>query len=157
MKKRNLLFVLITGISFFFVECGSDKSAENKVSASEKKDSVTTEPKSTGIGKFQNIELKTPVDMTLVTQGQSIFDAKCVACHKLTDEKLVGPGWQGVTTRRKPEWIMNFITNTEVMLDKDLVAQQELVVCVARMPNQGLNDEQARQILEFMRKNDEKK
>ncbi len=69
---------------------------------------------------------------------------------------MVGPGWKGVTDRRTPEWIMNFATNTQVMLDKDLVAQSEMVTCVVRMPNQDLNDGQAREILEFMRKNDGK-
>ena len=44
---------------------------------------------------------------------------KCSSCHKLTDEKLVGPGWKGVTERQKPEWIMNFITNPDPMIDKD--------------------------------------
>ena len=82
--------------------------------------------------------------------------AKCIACHKLTDEKLVGPGWKAVTDRRTPEWVMNFATNTQVMLDKDLVAQADLVTCVVRMPNQDLTDEQARDMLEFMRSNDGK-
>jgi hypothetical protein len=30
-----------------------------------------------------------------------------------------------VTDRRTPEWIMNWITNTKVMLDKDLAAQAD--------------------------------
>ena len=51
---------------------------------------------------------------------------------------------------------MNFITNTNVMLDSDLVAQQLVVTCITRMPNQNLSDDQARAILEFMRKNDGK-
>jgi hypothetical protein len=42
------------------------------------------------------------------------------------------------------------------MLDKDLLAQSELITCVVRMPNQDLTDEQARDMLEFMRKNDGK-
>jgi len=93
----------------------------------------------------------------MVGKGEPIYSSKCIACHKLTDEKLVGPGWKGVTDRRTPEWIMNFITNTNVMLDSDLVAQQLMVVCVARMPNQNLSNEEARNVLEFMRKNDGKK
>ena len=87
---------------------------------------------------------------------EEIYKAKCFACHKLTAEKLVGPGWKGVTDRRTPEWIMNFVTNTDVMLDSDLVAQQLMVICVARMPNQNLNGKDARDVLEFMRKNDGK-
>ena len=42
------------------------------------------------------------------------------------------------------------------MLDSDIVAQQLMVTCLVRMPNQTLKDEEARQILELMRKNDGK-
>jgi cytochrome c551/c552 len=112
---------------------------------------------SKGIGRFKDVALSHPLDAKMIEKGTAIYSAKCSACHKLTDEKLVGPGWKGVTDRHTPEWIMNFITNTEVMLDKDLAAQAEVVTCLVRMPNQDLTDEQARQILEYMRKNDNKK
>ena len=79
-----------------------------------------------------------------------------MACHKLTDEKLVGPGWKGVTDRRTPEYIMNFVTNTDEMLNKDPNAKALLEVCMVRMPNQNLTDDEAREMLEFMRKNDGK-
>src|SRR5262245_55729149 len=65
-----------------------------------------------GTGKFTNVELNAKLDDKLIAAGKSIYDLKCSACHKLTAEKLVGPGWLGVTDRRKPEWIMNFVTNT---------------------------------------------
>jgi hypothetical protein len=82
---------------------------------------------------------------------------KCQSCHKLSDEKLVGPGWKDVTKRRAPVWIMNMITNTEVMLDKDPEAQKLLELCMVRMPNQNLTVEEARKILEFQRSNDGEK
>lgn len=109
---------------------------------------------SKGIGRFKEVVLAHPLDAGMAAKGKDMFEAKCLACHKLTTEKLVGPGWKDVTKRHTPEWIMNFITNTEVMLDKDLAAQAEVVTCVVRMPNQDLTDEQARQILEYMRQND---
>ncbi len=86
--------------------------------------------------------------------GKTIYDMKCAGCHKLTGEKLVGPGWKNVTERRKPEWIMNFVTNTEEMLNKDTSAQAMLEICMVKMPNQNLSDEDARKVLEFMREND---
>jgi len=86
--------------------------------------------------------------------GAALYKAKCAACHKLTGEKLVGPGWLGVTSRHKPEWIMNFVTNTEEMLNKDPKAKALLEICLVRMPNQNLADADARQLFEFMRKND---
>ena len=112
---------------------------------------------SKGVGRFDNMQLTNPLDQGMVKRGRAIYESKCFACHKLTKEMLVGPGWSGVTNRRQPEWIMNWITNTKVMLDKDLTAQAELAICLIRMPNQDLTDEQARDVLEFMRYNDGKK
>jgi hypothetical protein len=68
--------------------------------------------------------------------------------------RVVGPGWAGITNRRRPEWIMNMITNVDVMLDKDPEAQKMLEECLMRMPNQSVSIGDARSLLEFMRKND---
>jgi hypothetical protein len=40
------------------------------------------------------------------------------------------------------------------MIDKDPKLQAQLELCLLRMPNQSLTDADARNILEFMRKND---
>jgi mono/diheme cytochrome c family protein len=104
--------------------------------------------------KPEDVELKTPLDQNMVKQGEAIFDTKCSACHKLTDERIVGPGWAGVTTRREPAWILNMITNVDIMLESDAEAQKLLEQCLVRMPNQNVSKDEARSILEFMRKND---
>ena len=109
---------------------------------------------SKGVGRFRNVPLVHPPVADLVTKGKAIYLSQCKSCHKLNNEMLIGPGWAGVTDRRTPEWIMNWITNTKVMLDKDLAAQTDLVTCLIRMPNQELSDIQARNVLEFMREND---
>jgi cytochrome c551/c552 len=114
-----------------------------------------TNPK--GIGPHQNVELTHPLDEKMIAGGKTTYDVKCASCHKLTNERLVGPGWKGVTDRRTPEWIMNFVTNTEEMVEKDTAAQNMLEVCLVKMPNQGLSDADARNVLEFMRNNDGKK
>lgn len=107
-----------------------------------------------GEGKFTTVELGASLDQAMATKGEEVAGVKCTSCHKMTDEKLVGPGWKGVTERRKPEWIMNFITNPDPMIDKDPEVQAQLEICLVRMPNQGLTDDDARHILEYMRKND---
>jgi cytochrome c551/c552 len=107
-----------------------------------------------GIGKFKDVQLAANLDAQKAAKGKEIYDMKCSSCHKLTEEKLVGPGWKDVTTRRRPAWILNFITNVDEMIDKDKVAQGMLEVCMVRMPNQNLSDDDAFAILEFMRQND---
>lgn len=107
-----------------------------------------------GEGKFTKVDIGATLDASMADAGKKIFDVKCSACHKLTNEKLVGPGWLGVTSRHQPEWIMNFITNTDEMINKDPAAQAQLEICLVRMPNQNLSDDDARHLFEFMRRND---
>jgi mono/diheme cytochrome c family protein len=160
--NRKIFFAISSVILILlFVRCGSNNDkgqTQTQESTPTATDTVVVSQgsNSKGIGRFNDVKLTHPLDEKMIARAQLVYNAKCIACHKLTDEKLVGPGWKGITDRRTPEWIMNFITNTQVMLDKDLVAQSDLVTCIVRMPNQDLTDEQARDMLEFMRKNDGK-
>ncbi|MCX8489680.1 MAG: c-type cytochrome [Cyclobacteriaceae bacterium] len=110
-----------------------------------------------GLGAVKNVTLKTPLELDRVGRGLAIYEMKCSACHKLTDQRVVGPGWKDVTKNRKPEWIMNMITNVDVMLEKDPEAQKLLELCLMRMPNQNMSIGDARDVLEFMRQNDGEK
>jgi mono/diheme cytochrome c family protein len=107
-----------------------------------------------GEGKFDKVELGASLDQKIASEGEKIAGAKCASCHKLTEEKLVGPGWKDVTKRRTPEWIMNFIVNPDPMIDKDPELKKQLEICMVRMPKQSLTDSDARSLLEYMRKND---
>lgn len=91
------------------------------------------------------------IDPVMVESGQKIYDVKCQACHSKGPNRVVGPGWEGVTKRREPAWIMNMIVHTDAMLGTDAEAQKLLEECLVRMPNQNLNHDEARQMLEFMR------
>lgn len=160
--NRKSLFVLATFVIFLNIQCGQNSQPANENGSVQPAKSgpdtvvLAMGENSKGIGRFKDIQLTHPLDEGMVTKGQAIFESKCFSCHKLSDEKLVGPGWKGVTDRRTPEWIMNFITNTSVMLDSDLVAQAMFVTCMVRMPNQSLSDDDARDVLELQRKNDGK-
>lgn len=110
-----------------------------------------------GLGEVKAVTLSTPLDQDRVKRGQDIYDMKCSACHMLTDQRLVGPGWSGVTKTRKPEWIMNMITNVDAMLERDPEAQKLLELCLTRMPNQNVSIGDARDLLEYMRANDGEK
>ncbi|RYG49868.1 MAG: c-type cytochrome [Chitinophagaceae bacterium] len=159
MKK--LVFLLALG--FFVAACGGDgenKETKSETSASNHEDdhkesdeNPSYDPKR-GEGKFKDVDIPDNLDLAMATSGEKVYGVKCAGCHKLTDERLVGPGWKGVTMRHTPEWIMNFSTNTDEMLDKDPKAQAQLEICLVRMPNQNLTDDDARTVYEFMRQND---
>ena len=152
MKK--LLSILF--ISAAFASCAPDKPADNQQGGSGSlEDAVAANAnQGKGIGEVKNVTMNTPLEQDRVKRGKAIFEMKCSACHKLTDQRVVGPGWAGVTKKRKPEWIMNMITNVDVMLAQDAEAQKLLELCLVRMPNQNVSIGDARDILEFMRQND---
>lgn len=104
--------------------------------------------------KAGDISLENPLNAEWITAGSAIYEMKCQSCHRLDADRVVGPGWKDVTKTRKPEWIMNMITNVDVMLETDDEAQKLLEQCLIRMPNQNISFDEARQLLEFMRKND---
>ncbi len=132
----------------------ASSSSDNEEASSSTNSSAADDAK--GIGKFTHVDVSATIDKSMVAAGQKIYDLKCSACHHLDGTKLVGPGWKGITQRRQPEWIMNFVTNTDENLDKNAQAMSLLEECMVRMPNQNLSDDDARRILEFMRNNDAK-
>lgn len=152
MKKSLILSMGILGILLTSCGGGSTEGERTATSKTSPKVEVKADPK--GIGEFKSVEIGEGIDETLAASGKAIVDMKCTACHQLNDKRLVGPGFQGVTSRREPEWIMNMITNVDVMLDNDPQAQALLEECLTRMPNQNISADEARSILEFMRKND---
>lgn len=160
MKKLLVLTMVILFIGVI-ASCGSNNKSENSAATESESAAATTTENGNpsydphrGEGKFTSVEIGGSLDAAKADLGDKVFQVKCSSCHKLTDERLVGPGWKGVTERRKPEWLMNFITNTDVMIDKDPELQAQLEICLVRMPNQNLSDDDARNLLEFMRRND---
>ena len=156
MKKLMYLGVL----TLMVVACNNSNTDKNKseeeatTSQSETSDGNPSYDPKRGEGKFTNVDISPNLNEAMAEAGNKIYSVKCSACHKLTDERLVGPGWKGVTQRHTAEWIMNFATNTDDMINKDPKAQAMLEICLVRMPNQNISDEDARNVYEFMRKND---
>lgn len=156
MKK----LAIIVSLGLFIASCGTGAGSDVKPTTGETTTTATTDnanpsydPKR-GEGKFDKVDVSPTLNVAMADAGEKVYGVKCSSCHKTTDEKLVGPGWKGVISRHTAEWIMNFATNPDAMLDKDPKAQAMLELCLVRMPNQNLTDEDARSLYEFMRKND---
>lgn len=155
--KHSWFFPVII-LTLLYASCGGGKDdSASETPLAEKDTPSLPGDEARGTGKFTHVDLTYPLDQNMVATGQKIYDVKCASCHKLTDEKIVGPGWKDVTKRRTPEWLMNFITNTEEMLNKDPESIAMLEICLVRMPDQNLSDDEARAVLEHMRANDGEK
>jgi len=163
MRAKFLPGLMAVTVFTIFMACNSSSDKEKSSGAAENSSPDKTDTSASaagtgnekaGVGKFTHVDLTHPLDQKMIAAGKNVYDLKCASCHKLSDEKLVGPGWKDVTKRRAPEWIMNFVTNTEEMLAKDAVAKNLYEVCLVKMPNQNLSDDDARAVLEFQRNND---
>ena len=156
MSGKRFILPLVS-CAFLASACGSKEDAE-KAAAESPSPADLVDPNAVVRGpEIKTVELTTPLNQEWVTKGKAAYDMKCLACHRLDEKRLVGPGWTGVTKRRQPTWIMNMITNVDMMLETDEEAQKLLELCLVRMPNQNITEPEAREVLEFMRHNDGEK
>jgi cytochrome c5 len=155
-KTTNWMFMMLTLLTIGLIACVDKTPSSKEPLDTQELTKNQTEVHGNEI-KAADVQLTNPLNPEWVSGGKSIYELKCQACHKLTGQKVVGPGWKDVTKRRKPEWIMNMITNVDMMLETDPQAQRLLEECLVRMPNQNLTTEESRKVLEFMRSNDGEK
>lgn len=160
MKKLFIISSFAISAILFGCGGGDQTSTENQTTQEEPKSMDQSNPETydpkrgEGLHTAENTKIADKLDPEMAATGEKLAAVKCFSCHKITSEKLVGPGWKDVTVRHTPEWIMNFISNPDPMINKDPALQSLLEICLVRMPNQSLSDNDARQILEFQRKND---
>jgi mono/diheme cytochrome c family protein len=142
--KRVITLMLILSVFGFYYGQDTTKTDPN---AGKKTDS----PHSTdnGIGPVKSVKLG-PIDKATAAKGKALFDEKCAMCH-LMKEKKIGPPLQDVTLQRTPEFIMNLIINPTEMEQKDTIVKKLLSEYHVPMPDLSLSQEQAREILEYLR------
>jgi len=109
---------------------------------------------SKGVGPVDHVDIATLDNDALAASGKQLFTTKCSACHKL-DERYIGPALAGVTTRRRPEWILNMMLNPEKMIVEDPTAKALLAEYLAPMANQSLARSEAESILAYFLEYDE--
>ncbi len=86
--------------------------------------------------------------LLMADKGKSIAATKCFSCHKTSGEKLVEAGWKG---DEKGPLDHELYHQSRSYIDKDPEVQAQLELCLVRMPNQNLGEQDARSIVEFMR------
>ncbi len=106
--------------------------------------------KDLGIGPVKNVVLG-PLNAKMAAAGKVLFTSKCALCHEL-DQKKIGPPLRNITKDSAPEYIMNLVLNS-VQMQKEDPAVKELIKKYNNviMPPPGLNQAQARSVLEYLR------
>ena len=86
------------------------------------------------------------------SEGEALFQARCVGCHTIGQGKLVGPDLQGVSGRRDPAWLKSFIGDpSRLFAANDPTAQQLLKDSNGvKMPTLGLSPAQVDALLAYL-------
>lgn len=149
-QTKVLIYIISLLMSVAVFSCGGEKKkpsfTRNGVAPGEKLDPL----KLKGVGPIKSLTLDATINEEMAAKGKEIFDAKCQLCHKI-EARLVGPPLKGVAQQRTPEWIMNMMLNPMEMIEKDPLAKQLYEEYKSPMTPQGLSEEEAREILEYLR------
>jgi cytochrome c len=154
---HNRFILSLAACALPLIGCDSKQEAEKAAAGAPGPSELIDKEKVVHGKEIKSVELTNPLNQEWVSKGKAIYEMKCLACHRLDETRVVGPGWAGVTKKREPVWIMNMVTNVDMMLETDEEARKLLELCLVRMPNQNITEPEAREILEFMRHNDGEK
>ena len=103
-----------------------------------------------GIGPITEAIVLGPLDAHEAEEGKAIFETKCSACHKL-GERYVGPALGGILDKISPTFAMNMILNPQEMYTRHPDVKKLMGEYMTQMPNQGLTQEEAREVVEYLR------
>jgi cytochrome c2 len=83
-----------------------------------------------------------------------MFKKICAPCHTIGVGDRVGPDLRGATDRRTEAWLTTFLKNPDEMRKKNDPATRELMARfpTVRMPKMGLTDEDAADMIAFLRR-----
>ena len=94
------------------------------------------------------------VNAAMATNGEKLFQTKgCMVCHGF-GKKITCPDLVGVSMRRTARWMEEQILHPEVMVKEDRIAAELKAQYVLPMTNQGLTADEARAVIEFLKRKD---
>lgn len=144
---KPLAFFLAIGSALFIIACGGQQEQQSASADQAAAKPANEKPK---YGKVQHVDVGTTIDGAMAKAGEGVFEMKCTACHKY-DERYVGPPLGKVASKRTPEYVMNMILDTETMIENDDTVKCLMQEYLMRMPNQSVDEKDARNVLEHLR------
>jgi copper(I)-binding protein/cytochrome c2 len=96
-----------------------------------------------------------------ISRGEQIFRTRCVSCHTITgkeEQDALGPDLLDLHTRRDQQWLYDWLKAPDQMLTKKdpiAMAMYEKYNKLA-MPNMRLNQKEAEQLLDYIKKESER-
>ncbi len=89
--------------------------------------------------------------------GADLYDENCAVCHEISEQKLTGPGLLGVTEKHDENWLIQFIRNSQEMIeagDEKAIAlfKEYNQVVMPSMPN--LSEDDIKTIIDHIRNYD---
>lgn len=156
---RSTISILVAAflvLAAAIILAGSDQGAADstKTAASDAaKTAAGSGAGDMGVGPVTHVEMG-PLDPKMAAEGKNLFDNKCAVCHSLKERK-VGPPLGQVAGQRTPEFIMNMIMNAPHMEQNDPAAKKLLAEYHVSMPDLSLDRQQSREILEYLRQQNE--
>ncbi|MDR8393184.1 cytochrome c [Aliifodinibius sp. S!AR15-10] len=148
---RQQIATLIVSLALL-VGCGGQGSGNQQQAGNQdaKDESGLTQFEITnGIGPITEAIEIGEIDSAKVEQGAQIFETKCSACHKM-NERYVGPALGDILETRTPAYVMNMVLNPAEMVKKHPEAKKMLQEYMTPMPNQNLQQDEARAIVEYL-------
>jgi len=94
-------------------------------------------------------------ELRSIPRGEQIFRTRCASCHSITGNELagaLGPDLLGVTLRREPQWLLDWLKAPDQMLKKKDPIAMALYKQYNNlaMPNMRLNKEEALSLLDYI-------
>jgi cytochrome c551/c552 len=163
MRRAALFTLLIAGAALGLAGCGAKNDGgegEPTASAPPATSPATTPPPATGApastSKFDAGPRagEAPVNGALAAKGERLFNSKaCMVCHGF-GKVITCPDLVGVSMRRTARWMEEQMLHPEVMVKEDPIARELKKLYSLPMTNQGLTADEARSVIEFLKRKD---
>ena len=131
-------------------EAGEEQAASTPATSSSSAGAVTLPPDLDQGPRAAASE----VDEAKAKLGERLFQSKgCSACHGF-GKRVSCPDLQGVSQRRTAKWLESQILHPDIMTKQDPIARQLFAQYSLQMPKQGLTEDEARAVIEFLKHKD---